>query len=205
VVAADAEDIDFGALVLVLAATGARFDQIARATVADFQPDGRRLMVPLSRKGRGTKQQSHVAVPLPDDVVARLRPLAAGRMGHDLLLMRWHHRQVPGEAAAGRLTWEQVERRPWQHAAEMTRFWKRALAAAGLPGDLVPYSLRHSSIVRALRAGLPVRLVAAVHDTSVAMIERHYAAHIVDQSEELLRRAMVPLAPATVAPLREVS
>jgi integrase len=205
VAAADAVESDFGALVLVLAATGARFDQIARATVADFQAEGRRLMVPLSRKGRGTKAQSHVPVPLPDDVVARLRALVAGRPGHDPLLMRWHHVPVPGEPAKGRLpSWERAERRPWRHAAELTRHWHRALADAGLSAGLVPYSLRHSSIVRGLRAGLPVRLVAAVHDTSMAMIERHYAAFIVDQTEELLRRAVVPMAAATVSPIREV-
>lgn len=206
VVATEGEDADFAALVLVLAATGARMDQAARATVADFQAEARRLMLPLSRKGRGTKAQSHVAVPLPDDVVARLRSLTAGRAGHELLLLHWHHRQVPGNAATGNLPrWERVERRPWRHGSEMTRPWQRALAAAGLPADLVPYSLRHSSIVRGLRAGLPVRLVAAVHDTSMAMIEKHYSAFIVDLSEELLRRAVVSLAPATVATLREVS
>jgi hypothetical protein len=75
----------------------------------------------------------------------------------------------------------------------MARSWREALVAAELPGDLVPYSLRHSSIVRGLRAGLPVRLVAAVHDTSVAMIEKHYGAFIVDATEDLLRRALVPM------------
>ena len=61
--------------------------------------------------------------------------------------------------------------------------------------------------VRGLRAGLPVRLVASAHDTSVAMIEKHYGAFIVDATEDLLRRAAVPLAPtrgkrllASVAP-----
>ncbi len=205
VAAAEVEDADFGALVLVLAATGARFDQVARTTVADFQPDARRLMVPLSRKGRGTKAQTHVAVPLSDDVVTRLRGLFVNRAGHDPLLMRWHHRQIAAEgSAAGLGTWEKVERRPWKHAAELTRAWHRVLAAADLPSDLVPYALRHTSIVRGLRAGLPVRLVAATHDTSMAMIEKHYAAHIVDQTEELLRRALVPLAPASVSALREV-
>ena len=34
--------------------------------------------------------------------------------------------------------------------------------------DIVPYALRHSSIVRQLRAGLPVRCAAALHDTSAA-------------------------------------
>ena len=58
--------------------------------------------------------------------------------------------------------------------------------------------MRHSSIVRGLRAGLPVRLVAAVHDTSAAMIEKHYGAFIVDATEDLLRRAVLPLAPAAL-------
>jgi integrase len=191
--AADAVDVDFGALVLVLAVTGARLDQIARATVADFQPEMRRLMVPLSRKGRGTKPQTHAAVPLPDDVVDRLRAFAAGRAGHEPLLLRWYHRQVAGDRARDRLpAWERVERRPWRSSSELTRPWKVALAAARLPADLVPYALRHSSIVRGLRAGLPVRLVAAVHDTSVSMVERHYGAFIVDVSEDLLRRAVMP-------------
>ncbi len=201
--AATAHDADFGALVLVLAATGARMGQVARITVADFQPEARRVMVPASKKGTGQKQITHKAVPLPDDVIARLRPLAAGRAGHESLLMRWHHRQVRGDKATGTLpTWERVERRPWTGGDEMTRPWRAAVAAAKLPAGLVPYCLRHSSIVRGLRAGLPVSLVAKVHDTSVAMIEKHYGAWIVDAAEELLRRAVVPMAPAAVASIR---
>jgi integrase len=194
------QDDDFGALVLVLAATGCRFDQAARLTVADLQAGNQRVMVPTSNKGRGNKAQSHIAVPLPPDVLARLRPLVAGRRGHERLLVRWHHKQLEGDKAAGRLPdWVRTERRPWTVASEMTRPWRAALTAAELPGDLVPYCLRHSSIVRGLRAGLPVRLVAAVHDTSIAMIEKHYGAFIVDATEDLLRRAAVPLAPTPPA------
>jgi integrase len=201
--AADAVDADFGALVLVLAVTGARLDQIARATVADFQPEMRRLMVPLSRKGRGAKPQTHVAVPLPDHVTDRLHTLAAGRSGHGPLLSRWHHRQAAGDSTPDGLpAWERVERRPWRSPSELTRPWKTALAAAGLQSDLVPYALRHSSVVRGLHAGLPVRLVAAVHDTSVAMIEKHYGAFIVDATEDLLRGAMMALGVAPVGALR---
>jgi integrase len=190
---------DFGALVLVLAATGCRFEQAARLAVTDLQADNQRIMVPTSNKGRGNKAQSHTAVPLPADALAKLCPLGEGRRGHEPLLLRWRHKQVEGDKAAGRLPeWVRIERRPWTVAAEMTRPWRAALAAAELPGDLVPYCLRHSSIVRGLRAGLPVRLVAAVHDTSVAMIEKHYGAFIVDATEDLLRRAAVPLASAEV-------
>ena len=57
------------------------------------------------------------------------------------------------------------------------------------------YALRHSSIVRGLRAMLPVRLVAALHDTSVAMIEQHYSAYIVDATEDLAGARCCPLRP----------
>lgn len=198
--AAYLQDDDFGALVLVLAATGCRLSQAARLTVADLQASNQRIMVPTSKKGRGSKAQTHIAIPLPPDTLARLRPLVAGRRGHEPLLMRWHHKQVEGDKATGRLpAWERAERRPWTVASEMTRPWHATLTAAELPGDLVPLCLRHSSIVRGLRAGLPVRLVAAVHDTSVAMIEQTYGAFIVDATEDLLRRAGVSLAPATPA------
>jgi hypothetical protein len=50
--------------------------------------------------------------------------------------------------------------------AKMRGRWRAAVAAAGMAAGLVPYCLRHSSIVRGLRAGLPVRLAVAVHDTS---------------------------------------
>lgn len=197
--AATALDRDFGDLVVLLGATGSRFDQVARVTVADFQPDARRVMVPVANKGNGAKQITHTAVPLADDVVARIRPLAAGRPGHEPLLMRWHHRQVPGDKARGIApTWERVERRQWKHSGEMARLWDTTLQAAGMPETVVPYALRHSSIVRMLRSGLPVTLVAKAHDTSAAMIQKHYGAFIVDASEDLLRQAAVSLGPANV-------
>jgi integrase len=187
-------DEDLGDLVLVMAATGARMDQIARISVSEFQPESERVMVPVSHKGKGEKQITHIAVPLPKDVVERLLRVARGRPGHETLLLRWHHRQVAGNSNVGLAPrWERVERRPWANAAALARPWDRILSRACLSSDLVPYCLRHSSIVRGLRAGLPVSLVAAVHDTSAAMIEKHYGAFIVDASEDLLRRAMVSM------------
>ena len=68
-------DADFGALVLVLASTGARFSQAARITVADFQPEAARVMVPSSLKGTSSKARRSAAVPLGADVVERLERL----------------------------------------------------------------------------------------------------------------------------------
>lgn len=192
---AEAVDEDFGFLVALLAATGARFDQLARVTVADFQPGARRIMVPVTAKGEAQKQITHIPVPLHEDVVKRIHPLTEGRAGHEPLLLRWHHRQVPGDPTQGRaIAWERVERRRWQHASEMARMWHATLTAAKLPKTLVPYSLRHSSIVRQLRGRLSVSLVAHVHDTSESMIRKHYGPYIVDLSEDLLRQTAMPLA-----------
>ena len=100
--------------------------------------------------------------------------------------MRWIHRQLSAT------TWERVERVPWSAAAHMQRGWRKALKAASV-SHVEAYALRHSSIVRQLREGLPVRVVAGLHDTSTAMIERHYSAHILDMADELARRAITPL------------
>lgn len=187
-------DEDFGALVLVLATTGARLSQAERITVADLQVGQRRIMVPTSRKGRGGKKQiERTPVPIPDDVLARLAPLAHDRPGREPLLMRWHHVQVAAPDGGTRPVWVRDKRKPWTSPSQLSRPWREVVKRAGLPTGTVPLALRHSSIVRGLRAGLPVRLVAATHDTSVAMIEKHYAAFIVDASEDLLRRAAMPL------------
>jgi integrase len=188
---------DLARVVLVLAATGARFSQIIRMTVADVQAAQRRLMVPVSRKGRGTKQATHIGVRVGDDVLAALAKATAGRKGSEPLFLRPHWVHI------GAAIWKKGERGPWFAAAELTRPWAPIVVRAGLAAGTIPYALRHSSIVRGLRAGLPVRLVAALHDTSSAMIERHYAAFIVDAMDELAARAVVPLttAPATVTPI----
>jgi integrase len=191
-------DGDLARIVLVLAATGARFSQIVRMTAADVQVAQNRLMVPTSRKGRGVKTSSHIGVSVGDDVLAALAPATAGRKGHEPLFLRPHWRGV----GVGR--WEKAtERSPWHSTDELTRVWPAIVARAGLAPGTVPYALRHSSIVRGLRAGLPVRLVAALHDTSTPMIEAHYAAFIVDAMDELAARAVIPLttAPATVTPI----
>jgi integrase len=188
---------DLGRIVLALAATGARFSQIIRMTVVDVQAVQGRLMVPTSRKGRGVKRQTHIGVRVGDDVLAALAKATIGRKSGEPLFLRPHMRQI------GPAKWETDGREPWFAAAELRRPWAEIVARADLPDGTIPYALRHSSIVRSLLAGLPTRLVAALHDTSSAMIERHYAAFIVDAMDEITARAIVPLSPATVVSLAE--
>jgi integrase len=189
---------DLGRLVLALAATGARFSQLVRMTVADVQPRERRLMIPTSRKGRRSKL-THVAVPVAQDVIDALAPAVNGRVGGDPLFLYRGWRRV------GPIGWERSpERRPWTSPDQMARHWAAIIARAGLPASTTPYSLRHSSIVRGLRAGLPTRLVAQLHNTSSAMIEAHYSHHISDALAELAERAVISLAPVAPSPLSAV-
>jgi integrase len=179
------EDGDVGRMILMLAATGARFSQLQRLTVGDVQADRLRVFVPVSRKGQG-KSEDHYVVQVGRDAIDALRPVMAGRAKDEPLLCHWRLVQVKGRE------WRRDRRGPWTSASEITRQWKSICKSLGLEG-IVPYALRHSSVVRAIRSGLPIRLVAAMHDTSVAMIERHYARYIVDGLEELAAKAVVPL------------
>jgi integrase len=191
-------DGDLLRLVATLASTGARYSQVIRMTVADVQPNERRLLVPPSRKGRGQKKLERIAVPIGADVIDLLKPVLNGRPGPLPLLERWKVVQV------GPSEWRRDRRTSWRSASELQRPWAAILKSAGLPREVLPYALRHSSIVRNLRVGLPTRLVAALHDTSSAMVEKHYSAYIVDAMEELAARAVVPLVnvPTQILPMR---
>ena len=182
---------DLHMLLVMLAATGTRFSQVVRITVADVQLAQSRVMVPVSQKGNGEKAISHTARKLGADVIELLKPAITGRKGHEILLRRPRWRQV------GPLTWSKIGRDRWLNPSELSRPWQAIRHRARLPPEVVPYAFRHSSIVRSLREGLPVRLVAAQHDTSSAMIEKHYAAYIVDAMDELAGRAIVPLLTAS--------
>jgi integrase len=179
---------DLFRLVVVLAATGARFSQVVRMRVGDVQRGQSRLMVPVSRKGKGNKN-SATAVPVGKDVLDALLPAMTVRQNAALLLERWRYKQRPGS-----IEWHRDGRCAWQTASEIVRPWSAIRQRASMP-EVVPYALRHSSIVRGIRANLPIRLVAALHDTSVQMIEKHYGKWIVDGLDELAARAVVPLVP----------
>jgi hypothetical protein len=55
--------------------------------------------------------------------------------------------------------------------------------------------------VRQLLAGVPVRVVAVNHDTSIVMIERTYSRHIGDHADALARVALLD---TTAAPAGNV-
>jgi integrase len=179
---------EFGLLVDVHKETGARSSKIARLRSEDLQADftdprtGRRqprLMMPASRKGRGKRQLMHRPVPITPELADRLK----GRSG--LLLKR-------------------ADGTPWVDL-DLTHHFARAMEGVEFanPFRVTLYALRHTSIVRQLLANVPVRVVAALHDTSVVMIERNYSRFIADHADELARVALPP--PSEVVSLRQKS
>ena len=165
----------FGLLVEGLAVTGARVSQVARLNVGDLQDDRAdpRLMMPSSRKGSGKKAIMRRPVPISADFAARLRKAAEGKPADAPLF----------DKDGGR--W-----RDTAHSRPFARVVKAADVTAGGGEVITSYALRHSSIVRQLLANVPVRVVASLHDTSVAMIERTYSRFIGDHSDAMTRAAM---------------
>lgn len=183
-------DGDFGRLVLLAAATGARFSQLAALTVLDVQSRNSRLMMPSSRKGKNREPGARAAVPLSLDVMERILPVVGSRGSDEPLLLRWSYRQTGGPGH-----WKKNNRQAWGRASEVKDPWAEAVKRAGVPSGTVMYALRHSSIVRGLMKNLPVRLVAALHDTSIEMIEKHYAAFIIDMTEDMARQSLIVFEP----------
>jgi integrase len=158
------EGHEYGLLIDVLAETGARESQVLRLRVDDLQDHkatAPRLMMPSSRKGRNRKVE-YRPLPISPRLAKLLRQQAKGRAGHDGLIDR-----IP--KVSGR--------------------FRPIAKRLGLGSEVTPYALRHSSIARQLLKGVPVRIVAAHHDTSVAMIERNYSRFIIGDPSEALTRA----------------
>src|SRR5262249_6996686 len=145
VTAAYAENGALALLIETAAVTGARVSQLARLEVADLQADRAdpRLLMPSSRKGKGVKRIERKPVPITASLATRLLQAAGDRARTDPLLLR-------------------ADGKPWQPAAADYREPViRVVRSVGLdPATVTLYSLRHSSIVRALLAGVPTRVVA---------------------------------------------
>jgi integrase len=181
VAAAYGRDHQFGLLTDTLAVTGARPSQAVRLRVEDLHdhPVRPKLMMPKSAKGggrnRSQKKHERYSVPITVQLAAKLTEAARGRASDAPLLL-------------------QSDGSPWGDNPGLNyhRDVDKVVTAIGLdPADVTMYALRHSSIVRMLLQNVPIRLVASLHNTSVAMIEKHYSRYIVEHSDDISRKALL--------------
>jgi integrase len=192
--AAYARDERFGQFVETLATTGARPSQASRLEVGDLRAADlaeAKLLMPRSGKGGGRlrvkRKVERVSVPITAALAVRLKAAAAGRPP-DAPLLLWRFDRGWGD----------------EPSANYRADFRAIVAAVGLDPNIVTlYALRHSSIVRQLLAGVPIRLTASLHDTSVGQIESNYSKFISEHSDQLSRRALLcdepPIADNVVA------
>lgn len=184
----DGWDGDLYRMVFVLAATGTRFSQATRICVRDVLPDEKKIRIPGSRKGRKRKKKSPQRFPVAQDVLDALKPVVENRKADDILLERWHYSRKKGE-----IGWHRNARGPWK-TSDMTKPFRAIVAEAGLSGEVVAYTLRHSSILRHLRT-TPALLVANLHDTSLDMLQSTYGSAADDKLGDIAARGVVSLIP----------
>jgi integrase len=184
------EDRAFGVLIEVLAQTGARMSQAARLRCIDLQADRPepRLMMPTSYKGRGQKERQHVPVPITVGLAALLSELRGNRPHDAPLLLK-----------SDGTRWQEINK------SDHWKLFRSVAARAGFdPDEITSYALRHSSICRALLKGVPVSVVAKLHDTSSREIEAHYGAFIADFADGVARQGLLrpPIVADNVIPLK---
>ena len=138
-------DDQLGLLTDALAVTGARPSQAVRLRVEDLHdhPLRPKLMMPKSAKGgdrnRAEKKLEQYSVPITVQLAARLREVAKDRADDAPLFLR-------GDGS------------PWgdNPGAGYHREVKQIVSAIGADPDATMYALRHSSIVRMLKANVPI-------------------------------------------------
>ena len=174
-------DHQFGLLTETLAITGTRPSQAVRLRVEDLHnhPLRPKLMMPKSAKGggrnRSVKKTERYSVPITTQLAGSLKAAAKGRVDGAPLLL-------------------QSDGSPWDKnpGQNYHRQVDNVVTAVGLdPAEVTMYCLRHSSIVRMLLRNVPIRLVASLHNTSVAMIEKHYSKYITEHSDDVSRHALL--------------
>jgi integrase len=153
-------DPDFRSLVMAALATGARYGELTRLTVADFsvgaqrQQDGSEVEVGTIaiRKSKSGKARYVI---LTDEGVKFFRRLTAGRPGDEILLRK----------SDGTAWMRSGQRRPMLEAVERAR----------ITPAVSFHSLRHSYASLSIMAGVPLMVVAkTLGHVDTKMAERHY-------------------------------
>jgi integrase len=179
--AAHKHDPALGLFVEVLARTGTRPSQAARLRVEDLHNHGDpKVMMPRSGKGggrnRSEKKLENYSVHITQALAEKLKQAAAGRAPDAPLLLR-------------------ADGRPWPETDTSGAYRNDIRAVVESIGEdpdrVTMYQLRHSNIVRMLKLGVPTRIIAAQHNTSIGQIERNYSAQITEHTDEISRKALM--------------
>jgi hypothetical protein len=205
--AAYKQSVELGQLVEVSAITGARYSQIASLLVGDLQDDRDepRLMMPSAKKGKGIKKVLRRPVPISVALAKKLRRAAGKRSDPAPLLLKPTRPLTDAEKRKNVPPRQPDKWRKSDHSRPFARVVASAFKVESNPDNtssatvetrepITIYALRHSSIVRQILRGVPIRVVAVLHDTSVEMIEKNYSKYLADHSDTVVRAALIDIA-----------
>lgn len=142
--------------------TALRPGVLAKVAVKDFDKRQGTLRVPHG------KVQSH-NVTLSTQAAKQFEHAAKGKIGNALLFAR-------------------ADGKPWGKDY-WKKLFKRAVEKAGLPTEVVTYSLRHTAISEMIMGGMDAFIVARLAGTSTVMIDKHYGHLRHDKTREKLDAA----------------
>jgi integrase len=175
----NAADPEFRPMIEAALQTGARYGELCRLIVADFNSDSGTLAIRKSKSGK----PRHVV--LTDEAVAFFTALTAGRAGHELILRK------PRGGGFGR--------------SHQQRPMADAVARARISGAASFHILRHTWASLAVMAGMPLMVVAKnLGHSDTRMVEKHYG-HLAPSYVADAVRASAPrfgIEPGNVTPLR---
>jgi len=142
-------ECDFRRLVEAALATGCRYGELCRLTVADFNADGGTIAIRQSKTGRAR----HVV--LNDEGIALFRQWCAGQPGDALLLTH-------------------DDGQPWGKSHQDLRM-RAACQRAGIEPPANFHCLRHTYCSHMVMSGAPLLVVAKnLGHSSTRMCEQHY-------------------------------
>ncbi len=142
-------DSEFQPLVRAALETGARYSELTRLEVADFNSDAGTVAIRKSKSGKAR----HVV--LTEDGIGFFREQCAGRGGHELMF-----RHKDGSA--------------WK-ASEQGRPMAEANESARLTPPITFHGLRHTWASHSVMNAMPLMVVAKnLGHTDTSMVEKHY-------------------------------
>jgi integrase len=145
----NAADTDFRTLINAALQSGARYGELARLTVADFNPDAGSIAIREPKNGK----PRHVV--LTDEGMAFFKQLAMGRIGDEPLI-----RKSTGEI--------------WR-MSHQTRPMARACKQAKIKPAINFHGLRHTYASLSIMNGAPLLVVAKnLGHADTRMVEKHY-------------------------------
>jgi len=176
---------DFKDLVKGALLTGARYGELIRLKVKDFNPNDKTTTIFIAESKSGRPRY----VILNAEGATLFEELTAGKRPNDLVFTRHFVKSQSRDSRGQFINGGQGAEAGWNHA-QNSYFMKRACEAAGLE-YLSFHELRHTYASMLINQGVPLVYVASqLGHADTTMAERHYGHLCADDKAKAILAAM---------------